>query len=271
MSTKQTDQKSWRNISARKKGNKKKNKNISYQKKIRIKDVNNSSNIINKTVKKWKKIEFEKPKSNNIEIICIKTPKKISNLAIDEIDKILPVDEVARYNSIDDTRTRYNFLIGRIALRKILSYKTNQKEKDIEIKYGRKGKPYSRSHIYFNISHSGNIVGIGISESHPIGIDIENIKRKDTNYHDLKTVLPSHVADKMENLKKKTRTKKSIEYWNFYEACIKASGQGIDDIKYIDEDREKNYETIKLKIGRKYYCSVAVLIKAKAEKNWLDK
>lgn len=80
------------------------------------------------------------------------------------------------------------------------------------------GKPMSKTKC-FNISHSGGYIALVI-DTHPVGIDIENIRKMDEDIKD-------YIASEQE--KNFIHDDESFfEIWTNKEALVKANGNGIN-------------------------------------------
>ncbi|MCR2018706.1 4'-phosphopantetheinyl transferase superfamily protein [Blautia pseudococcoides] len=96
---------------------------------------------------------------------------------------------------------------------------------DLDIKYGKYGKPYvSNIHDFsFNLSHSGNWVVLGYGKKE-IGIDIEEIKMG----NDVVDVFFSEMEKKyIFGLSNMERIKKITQIWTIKESYIKYLGTGL--------------------------------------------
>ena len=111
----------------------------------------------------------------------------------------------------------------------------NHFDENLKISYSENGSPNLNNHQYISISHSGNLVGIIISEK-DIGIDIEKISYKSLRLKE-KFVNPHHT---------KLNKEKSTLIWCIKEAVFKFHKIGNVDFKkdisvpdFILKDRGK--------------------------------
>src|SRR3989440_2488650 len=91
-------------------------------------------------------------------------------LADDELDR------AQRFHS-DLNRTRY--VVGRIALRRVLADRLGCSPAAVRFSYGRNGKPMlegGRGHLDFNLAHCGGDAVIALTECAAIGVDIELLR-----------------------------------------------------------------------------------------------
>lgn len=82
------------------------------------------------------------------------------------------------------------------------------------------GKPVS-DNIYFNVSHSHEIVAIAVSQNHPIGLDIETNRKLDEK-------LVKYIASKEETKFIKDDLS-FMQVWTSKESLLKCVGTGLKD------------------------------------------
>ncbi|MDM8514687.1 4'-phosphopantetheinyl transferase superfamily protein [Desulfobacterales bacterium HSG16] len=127
------------------------------------------------------------------------------------------------------------------------------------------GRPVLKEeNIDFNISHSGNYVICGISNSARIGLDIEKIRQIDIS--DFKRYMNEDEWERIE--KADAPFAGFFEYWTIKESVMKADGRGmsipIEDIM-ISKDRANLYGVSwyykALNIDTGYKCHMAADVK----------
>lgn len=122
-------------------------------------------------------------------------------------------------------------------------------------------KPFlKKKNLYFNISHSGNLVVCCINEF-PVGIDVEHIN-PGTNYEEFKFQMTDKEFDAIHFSQDKLKA--FFMYWTEKEAVIKAHGKGLlIPLESFEINQNKTIienETLYLKeisIDEKYQCCVA--------------
>lgn len=114
-----------------------------------------------------------------------------------------------------------------------------------EIYYNKYGKPYLNKGLYFNISHTKNIVVCVLSDKE-IGIDIEYLRYSDS-------IVKKCFNQKEKEIIKNSNNKKEIFtiIWTIKESYVKLLGIGleyglinVDTLKlkkYIDVKKYNNY------------------------------
>lgn len=123
-------------------------------------------------------------------------------------------------------KDKIHSLFGELILRYALWEQFHITTSNISIGYTAYGKPYLEGyeHIYFNLSHSGNWVLVGIGDV-PLGVDVEQV-----NDNNILIVSKSFTEEeKMMILEKDGEEKKRIFYqlWTLKESYVKAIGKGL--------------------------------------------
>lgn len=147
-----------------------------------------------------------------------------SNIELEIISKyanIMPLDRQIEYSKMAKEEDKINCILAFLILKK---YYKNSKNNDLNFLYTSKGKPYFKDNpIFFNISHSKNIVAVGISEKFNIGIDVEKIENVDK---DIINILYSNIEK--EKYKESLLDKKTYyKTWVMKESYSKMLGLGL--------------------------------------------
>ncbi|WP_420574957.1 4'-phosphopantetheinyl transferase family protein [Kordia sp.] len=151
-------------------------------------------------------------------------------------------------------------LLGRLLLRYGLKM-CQQSHLEDQIEYTAYNKPYFKnSDVRFNISHSGDIVICGISETEEFGIDIEVMDA--ITIDDFKMQMTDNEWLKIYNASNQQVA--FYEYWTQKEAVIKAQGKGMSialqsfEIQnQMTEIENRQYEVKELFIDTNYKCHIA--------------
>ena len=133
----------------------------------------------------------------------------------ERVVKVLPlcaVDKAKRYKEEND---RLRSLGGALLIEAFTAKSP--------ILYNEYGKPYKAEPPYFNISHSGDKVGIFLSDSCEVGFDIQHIK----NYN---AKLSDYVFVEEEKAGLKDGTDFAVR-WAMKEAAAKCVGSGLKSVK----------------------------------------
>lgn len=164
--------------------------------------------------------------------------------------------KVLKYRKWQDAQLS---LLGRVLLKYGLSkyYDIN----DFKIDISENGKPFLRDlQIYFNISHSKNLVVCAISEF-PIGIDIE-FSNYDINYLEFCEQMTKNELLRIQE--SENHVESFFNYWTEKESLIKANGMGLQvPLKSFEVYHHQTcifnvrYFTKKLDIDKEYHCCIA--------------
>ena len=138
----------------------------------------------------------------------------------------------------------YNFVLGRLLLKKGLEElgMGNQLE---HITYQDNGKPFLKN-VFFNISHSENLVVCVLSTKGEIGIDVE--KEKPVNLENFKPWFTIKERTDIKNAPFPIR--KFYWYWTRKESIIKALGVNLSYLHQIELDPAQDFFMDK---GKKWY------------------
>ncbi len=147
---------------------------------------------------------------------------------------IINPGELARANRYYHAKDRNRFIISRGALRIILGKYLNVSPIAIEFEIGINKKPHikypNNTGIYYNISHAGDWILLGISNA-AIGVDTEQI-----NYnYNYKDVLPDNFSlEEIDFIDQTMSFERFFMLWTRKEALTKATGKGLDsDLKLV--------------------------------------
>ena len=93
----------------------------------------------------------------------------------DEYRKKITLEENKKINSYFKIEDRQRFFIEILLMKNLISEICNIKIEDIIIEYNEFGKPYLKNDLNykFNISHSNELIVIGMDFENEIGVDIE--------------------------------------------------------------------------------------------------
>lgn len=147
----------------------------------------------------------------------------------------LSADEVTRAAQYAFAPLRQRFIAGRTALRRVLSHYLDLPPAQVHLTYSRQGKPLLADQpLYFNASHSENLMIIGVTTAGEIGVDVEAIRP-------LHVDLMVMVQDLFSPLEKRTlaglrgeaQQHAFFRAWTYKEAYIKGIGTGFHTPLYM--------------------------------------
>jgi 4'-phosphopantetheinyl transferase len=147
-----------------------------------------------------------------------------------DFQKLLNPVEQARAARFVFKRHQEYFVIARGALRTVLGYYLSIAPVTIQFTYGPHGKPSAQEcALQFNLSHAGDWAYLAISESAPVGIDVERLRPPSRHgWLDLarRFFSASEVAE-LAAMPLDKQTEAFFACWTRKEAYIKLHGRGL--------------------------------------------
>ncbi len=165
----------------------------------------------------------------------------LENLMGDIINyrELLTEDEIYRADRYKFYRDSACFIKGRYLMRMLSAHYLDSKPSSIQFDYNSFGKPSFQNdlRLFFNLSHSRNMVVFVLTDISEIGIDIEYVD-KNLDHLDIgKSVFSDSEMDLLTAVPGSKRAEKFFELWTRKEAFIKALGYGFSmpvDLKEIN-------------------------------------
>ena len=160
---------------------------------------------------------------NELKIYLVNLKNKKVDEIIRHYQEFIKVDDIKKMNKYKYDLRKMQFITSTALKNKYI--------KD-DIYYNEHGKPLSKN-IYFNISHSHNLVAFIISNKYEVGIDIELIK------DNVKDKLINYVCNDEEIKEIRNDNNKFYYCWTRKEAVLKCSGKGIiKDLKNVLDNHD---------------------------------
>lgn len=148
---------------------------------------------------------------------------------IEQLDvhrSLLRANELERAARFKNPALANAYISTRGTLRQILAAHLNTEPADLRFERSEHGKPYlPNSDVHFNLSHSKDRLLIAVSNSGPIGVDVE-FRKPNFNYN----AIAQRWFSPAENQHLRTHENPSrafFDLWTKKEAYVKALGQGI--------------------------------------------
>jgi 4'-phosphopantetheinyl transferase len=142
----------------------------------------------------------------------------------------LPAPERERAAVLRLPRVRARWLAARLALRKVLSIYVGEAPERIELRFGHRGKPAladPAAALRFNLSHSGALALIAVTERREVGIDLEE-RQADRDFLRLAEVgLDAEAATAVRETSPERRAAAFYAAWVRREAVAKCLGAGL--------------------------------------------
>ncbi len=116
----------------------------------------------------------------------------------------------------------------------VLSSYVHHPPQNIEFRYSRHGKPFLSKEaggdlLQFNLSHSEGLVLYAITQSRPIGIDVERVRRLSDMGSMVKAFLSDNERQQLHSLPSTQQLTAFFTAWTRKEAYLKAIGAGISE------------------------------------------
>ena len=145
-----------------------------------------------------------------------------------EFESLLTDDERKRAERFISDMVRDKFILARGWLRTVLSQYLDQSPESIVFTYGKRGKPsIHNSDIHFNLSHSDNVLMLGVIKDREIGVDVEQIHPQPNMALIAHDNFSAKEFTALYELPETERLHAFYNCWTRKEAYIKAVGDGF--------------------------------------------
>jgi 4'-phosphopantetheinyl transferase len=153
----------------------------------------------------------------------------IETIKLDEaaVDALLLADEQQRARRFAFPHLRRRYSVGRAALRRILAHHLGVLPKQVTVAVKERGKPYVDGGPEFNMSSSGPLLMIGVSDSAQIGVDIELLRELDELLDLARRYFSPAEVSALQALPAALRVRAFFRGWARKEALSKAVGDGL--------------------------------------------
>lgn len=142
----------------------------------------------------------------------------------------LATDELARAGRFHFDRDRVHFIVGRGALRSILSGYLGVEPSQLQFEYGLHGKPALAAlcgKLCFNVSHSKGLGLCTVSRQSELGVDLEYIRPVADAERIAERFFSAQENAVLQSLPVSQRQAAFFNCWTRKEAFIKAIGEGL--------------------------------------------
>lgn len=152
--------------------------------------------------------------------------------AVDLMDKqYLSNTELLKLSRIKNEKTRKLFVASRTIMRKLFTQYLQVPIQALHIDIQAAGKPYLRDYsrqLQFNLSHTGELVLLAISNGFPVGIDIEKHRHVANKEQIAKKVFPEFLMRQFSASNNNASENETfINLWTELEARQKLMGESI--------------------------------------------
>ena len=169
---------------------------------------------------------------------------------------ILSGSERERANRLRFESDRSTFIMTRGHLRKLLGSYLDKEPKELEIDYGKYGKPYLRKesnpqNINFNLSHTKGASIYAITKGREIGIDIELLRRVTKADKIIERFYSDEEKAYYRNSLRGENLEAFFTLWCRREAYSKALGRGLNlpqgeiDISFVTKETKGRKDSVK--------------------------
>jgi len=146
-------------------------------------------------------------------------------------DALVSEDERARQARFRFARDRRRFLVTRALVRTVLSRYAAVRPERWTFSTGPHGRPsISTPHLpalEFNISHSADLVVLGITSDRALGIDVESMEAREVDIDGLDRYFAPQESAALLALAPPERRRRFFDLWTLKESYIKARGMGL--------------------------------------------
>ncbi|WP_412079699.1 4'-phosphopantetheinyl transferase family protein (plasmid) [Streptomyces xanthophaeus] len=134
-----------------------------------------------------------------------------------------------RYRRTPDATVRYRFAAARLLIKYTAAAALGTTPEDLDLAYRLGGRPYLRGfdQVDLSLSHTGDLMAVGLSRTGRIGVDVEPADRT-VRLELLETqILTPAEAQEIAGLPEEERIGHALRLWTLKEAYSKALGQGL--------------------------------------------
>lgn len=170
---------------------------------------------------------------HHIDIYLVR-PEDINQSLQDHFETLISPTEQQGLERKRSQIAKRDALITRAFVRLILSRYASIKPKDWTFDKGWNGKPFITSscqgrsaNIEFNLSHATGLIACAVTNSLPLGLDVEYTRRKSDTYKLAPRYFSQTEVDDLYTLPYKDQAISFYNYWTLKESYIKACGDGL--------------------------------------------
>lgn len=147
-------------------------------------------------------------------------------------DTLLTADERARQARFRFARDQRRYLVTRALVRTVLSRYAAVRPGEWAFSAGAHGRPAIAGPacapaLEFNISHSADLVMLGVTAGRTLGLDVESFEARDADIAGLDRYFAAEESASLLSLQPRERRRRFFELWTLKESYIKARGMGL--------------------------------------------
>jgi 4'-phosphopantetheinyl transferase len=147
-------------------------------------------------------------------------------------DALLTADERAKQARFRFARDQRRYLVTRALVRTVLSRYAAVRPEDWVFSAGPRGRPEISAPrplppLEFNISHSADLVLLGVTSGRALGVDTESIAAREADIEGLDRYFTPEESAALLSLAPPERRRRFFELWTLKESYMKARGMGL--------------------------------------------
>lgn len=170
------------------------------------------------------------------EVHLWRTELDLSQEQVCTFASILSEDEKSRAERFYFERDKQRFIVGRGALRSILSRYSGIEPAQLQFEYGSRGKPklvQGGDRLQFNLSHSQGLALYGVAR-HAIGVDLEYLRPMPDAEKIAQRFFCAGEYRAICAVPSNERHKAFFQIWTAKEAYLKATGDGLAGLEQVE-------------------------------------
>ena len=184
------------------------------------------------------------------------------------LTRFLSQEELKRLESFRSKTRGESFLVGRAALRLLLSGLLDTSPEEVNIVNGAGGRPQLEDDLCpkgltFSLSHSGNWILIALRDGGRIGVDIEIMRDSVAMEAIAKRFFYPEEAEAVCRATDSTKKELFFTLWTMKEACLKATGRGmaagLGSFSVLPADKARPSEASESPFSRVFSCGLLCL------------
>ncbi len=177
---------------------------------------------------------------------------------VDSMIQRLNPQECSRANRFKFKADRHRYILAHGCLRIILSMYLECPAEQIIFIENDYGKPFLRNTpFHFNISHSGEMVLIGVYSEGAVGVDVEKINPNLSLQSMPSDILDNEEWEQLFSLAPDHQRRFFFQLWTQKEAFVKAQGIGVTGLSTVKTLRQsQKWSCQSLDLGVEYCASV---------------
>jgi 4'-phosphopantetheinyl transferase len=150
---------------------------------------------------------------------------------LQEPDRLRPLlgRDWSRYQSLRNARARERFLASRLLLRQTTAEVIGSAPELVDLAYQPGGRPYVRGcdQIDISLSHTEEIMAVGVTRRGRIGVDVELMERRLAGTESESVGFTPYERERLDRADPRLRNDILVRLWTLKEAYSKALGQGL--------------------------------------------